>query len=111
MGSSRIFAEKYERSEQTVQTIQLMSHNICLAFRKRSTLYTVCIKYRSFYKTKNGYNKNSVEPDRTPQNVASDQGLHSTLFALNTGVSIKQKMVIIKIYQKPLILEMGRSEE
>ena len=50
---------------------------------------------------------NNLDPDQTPQNAASDQGLHCSHktqeFLLN--------FVIIKTNQTPLIWEMGQSEE
>ena len=48
---------------------------------------------------------NSVDPDRTPQNAASDQGLHYIL----AGICIRNKIKNEKVNQTPLTFEMDSS--
>ena len=50
---------------------------------------------------------NSVHPDQTPQNVASDQDPH----CLHKVQEFLQNMTIVKINQAPFILEMDLSKE
>ena len=50
---------------------------------------------------------NSVDPDQTPQNAASDQGLH----CLDLGKEFLYNMVTIITNQTLLLLVIDRSKE